>query len=219
MRHGVRLTVGGRRVTLFAERALLLERAGALVATDVHLGKAAALRTESMAVPSGSTTADLERLSGLLSRTRARRLVLLGDFLHAPEGRQPRTLAAARRWRERHPSIEVVLVRGNHDLRAGDPPDDLRFRCVDGPFVEDGFAFVHEPRGVRGAYVLAGHVHPAVRLAGAGRERVRLPAFVFGPRIGILPAFGSLTGNAVVAPGAKDRVFVVAGEAVLRVGA
>lgn len=217
MRCQPRIELAGRRATLFPERALLLERGATLVVADVHLGKAAAFRSGSVAVPSGSTTADLDRLTGLLERTRARRLLILGDFLHAREGRKPRTLAAARGWRARHPDLEVVLVRGNHDRDAGDPPGELGFVCVDGPFVEDGLAFVHEPRALRGAYVLAGHLHPAVRLAGPARERAHLPAFVLGTRIGVLPAFGSFTGSARVSPGARDRVYVVAGESVVRV--
>lgn len=219
MRTEPRITIAGRRARLLPERALHLERGATLVVADVHLGKAAAFRSESLAIPSGSTTADLERLSGLLRRTRAARLMILGDFLHAREGRQPRTLAAARAWRSRHASLEVVLVRGNHDRGAGDPPEELGFTCVDGPFVEAGLAFVHEPQAVRGAYALAGHLHPAVRLTGPARERARLAAFVFGSRLGVLPAFGSFTGSALVSPRAGDRVFVVAGESVLKVRA
>jgi metallophosphoesterase superfamily enzyme len=128
-------------------------------------------------------------------------------------------LAAARRWRDRHAALEIVLVRGNHDRRSGDPPEGLRFSCVDGPWVEDGLAFVHEPEPVRGAYALGGHLHPAVRLTGPARERARLAAFVFGRRVGVLPAFGSFTGSALVAPRPTDRVYVVAGHAVVRVGA
>jgi metallophosphoesterase superfamily enzyme len=66
--------------------------------------------------------------------------------------------------------------------------------------------------------VLAGHLHPAVALGGPGRQRERLPCFLFGPRRGILPAFGSFTGAATVRPTAGERVFVVAGDEVLQVG-
>ena len=219
MKSLLRITVAGRRATLLPERALLLERASTLVVADVHLGKAAAFRAAATPVPTGSTTADLSRLASILRRTGAGRLVILGDFLHAREGRHPRTLATARAWRARHADLEVVLVRGNHDRRAGDPPDELRFTCVDGPLLEDGLAFGHEPEPVRGAYALGGHVHPAVRLKGPARERARLAAFVFGLRVGLLPAFGSFTGSAVVSPASGDRVYVVAGESVVRVRA
>jgi metallophosphoesterase superfamily enzyme len=58
-----------------------------------------------------------------------------------------------------------------------------------------------------------------VRLKGPARERARLAAFVFGRRVAVLPAFGSFTGSAVVSPASGDRVYVVAGESVVKVGA
>ncbi len=50
-----------------------------------------------------------------------------------------------------------------------------------------------------------------------GRQRLKLPGFWFGPRVGVLPAFGEFTGGAVVTPRPGDRVFVVAGDQVVPV--
>jgi len=55
-------------------------------------------------------------------------------------------------------------------------------------------------------------------LVGAGRQVEKLPAFIFGERVGILPAFGEFTGAATVFPVVGDRVFVVAGNDVVEVG-
>ena len=63
--------------------------------------------------------------------------------------------------------------------------------------------------------MLAGHIHPAISLAGPGRQRERLPCFLFGERIGLLPAFGDFTGGATVRPRPGDRVFGVAGDEVV----
>jgi metallophosphoesterase superfamily enzyme len=65
--------------------------------------------------------------------------------------------------------------------------------------------------------VLAGHVHPAVRVGGRGRDRLRLPCFWFGPRVGVLPAFGAFTGTHTITPAPGDRVFAVADDRVLAV--
>jgi metallophosphoesterase superfamily enzyme len=54
-------------------------------------------------------------------------------------------------------------------------------------------------------------VHPSLRLAGRGRELVRLPCFFFGKDYAILPAFGPFTGMADVEPVQGDRVYVIAG--------
>lgn len=203
--------LSGRPALLLPERALFLPEEGALVVSDLHLGKGAAFRSRGIPIPAGSSREDLRRLGDLLRESGARRLLILGDLLHAAAGRSPELLQALARWRGEHPEVEVVLVRGNHDRRAGDPPGALGIRCVDGPWREGDLAFAHEPSGEPGRdhiYLLVGHLHPAVVLRGPG-GRLRLPCFWLGPRVGVLPAFGSFTGSSVVHPRPGDRVFVV----------
>ena len=84
------------------------------------------------------------------------------------------------------------------------------------------FALCHHPRALAGAYVLAGHWHPCISVAGRAFERLRLPCFWLGDdsgrlpghAIGILPAFGSFTGMHRIEPRAGDRIFPIAGDAV-----
>jgi metallophosphoesterase superfamily enzyme len=66
-------------------------------------------------------------------------------------------------------------------------------------------------------YVLAGHVHPAVRLYGPARQRERLPCFAFGRDVGILPAFGDFTGFGDVDPREFERIYAIADDRVLLV--
>ena len=211
--------VAGERLVLLAERAALWARTKTLLVADPHFGKAAAFRAAAVPVPRGTTDDALRRLDALIDELRVARIVFLGDFLHAREGRAPDTLDTIARWRERRARVDMILVRGNHDRRAGDPPRELAITCVDGPMHEPPFAFAHHPRAVDGAYVLAGHIHPGARLAGSGRDRARLPCFWFGNGVGILPAFGDFTGLADVEPAPSDQVWVVAGDVVLRVDA
>ena len=210
------LEVAGERVALLAERALWWPARGTLVVADVHLGKGATFRAAGIPIPRGSTTDDLARLDRALTRTGATALVILGDLFHARVGREaPGTLAQVGGWRSRWPELDVLLVRGNHDIGAGDPPSELGLRCVDEPWSEAPFAFRHHPEPAGSAYVLAGHIHPAVRLEGRGGLQARLPAFVFGTRVGLLPAFGSFTGGGAVEADPEDRVYVVADDEVL----
>lgn len=120
-------------------------------------------------------------------------------------------------WRARHPGVEMVLVEGNHDKKSGSLPPDLEMDTVQELLI-DGFVLKHHPQEDDRGYVLAGHIHPAVRLIGAGRQVERLPCFWFGPKIGVLPSFGDFTGSATVYPGAGDRVFVIAGQDIVQVG-
>lgn len=211
------IDLAGEPAQLLPERALYLPTHGALLVADVHWGKAAAFRAERVPVPRGTTTDDLERLDTLLAATNARALVVLGDLLHARTSLAPETRLAIEAWRARHPRVAMTLVRGNHDARAGDPPASLDIACVDAPYRLGPFVLYHHPTPSDAGYALAGHVHPVVRLAGRGRQRLVLPCFAFGATSGLLPAFGSFTGGAVVAPPRDARCFVIADGAVLPV--
>ena len=111
----------------------------------------------------------------------------------------------------------LTIVRGNHDKKAGDPPECFSARCIDAGEVAGPFVLNHEPGPSRGGYALAGHIHPAVRLSASGEKPLRLPCFWFGARYGVLPAFGAFTGNAEVLPRRGDQVFVIAEQEVLQV--
>lgn len=211
------LRLAGADVELLAERALYWSASRALIIADVHWGKAAAFRAATVPIPRGTTAADLARLDAALARTTATRLVILGDLVHAREGLTPETVRALAAWRATHPTLEILLVRGNHDLTSGDPPADLGIVCVDAPHPFGPFELHHHPAEGRGGYALAGHIHPVAVLAGTGRQRLRLPCFHFGAMGGVLPAFGSFTGGAVVEPAPGDRVAVIADAAVLEV--
>ena len=215
----ISITARGEELQLLADRAVHWVRTSTLLVADPHFGKAATFRAAGIFVPSGTTAAALDRLDALLAATGAHRIIFLGDFLHAREGRHPSTLAAIDAWRAKHASVHMLLVRGNHDRRAGDPPSSLQIACVDGPHIEGPFALAHHPAHVNGAYVLAGHIHPAARLHGAGREHARLPCFQFGNHCAVLPAFGEFTGLADVEVSSGDRIWVTTGTEVIALAA
>lgn len=207
---------GGELLKPLAERALWWPARRALLVADAHFGKAAAFRQLGVPVPQGTTARNLDILSALVGRHGARRLLVLGDFLHSAHAHDaPATLAALAAWRAAHADLAITLVRGNHDDRAGDPPPALAIEVVDEPLRLGGLALCHHPRAVPGAYALAGHLHPCVTV-GRGFDRLRLPCFHFGPEVGVLPAFGAFTGMHPVRPARGDVVFAVAGEVVRR---
>lgn len=203
------LEVAGESVQLSAQRALYLARFQTLVVADLHWGKAATFRAKGVPLPPGVTASDLERLSAAIAETQPTRLVIVGDLLHARAGRHERTLQAIEQWRDAHASLEIVLVRGNHDTHAGDPPASLNIECIDGPLIIGPFACQHHPTAHTSHYVLAGHLHPHINLHGRGRQSLRLPCFAFCERGAILPAFTSFTGTGAYTPGEGDRVFAI----------
>jgi len=134
------LTVGGHVLTLLPEKAAFLEDFRTLLVADAHIGKAVSFRSFGVPVPRGTTTENLTVLSTFVERTRAVRIVFLGDFLHSKRSHAVATLGAVTTWRERHADIALTLIRGNHDDRAGDPPASLGFSVVDEPLVVGGLA-------------------------------------------------------------------------------
>lgn len=193
---------------LLAEKAICWPAQRALLVADIHFGKAAAYRRLGQPVPKGTTQANLQRLDELLERYSSQHLIFLGDFLHAPESQTTATHEQLLAWRARNPQLEVILIRGNHDRRAGDPPVELGIRVVAEPFLLGPFALQHEPEPHPTHHVLAGHLHPAFRLHGRGRQRLRLPCFCIGERVSLLPAFGSFTGMMDIEADSAQRVYV-----------
>ena len=214
--------LAGEPVVLHASGAVLLPTQRTVLVADAHFGKAVSFRRLGVPVPRGTTGETLEQLSVLVADTNATRIVFLGDFLHSARSHAKGTLGAIARWRAEHASLDLTLVRGNHDDRAGDPPASLGIEVVDEPLTLGPFALSHYPSAVAGKYVLAGHWHPCISVRGRAFERLRLPCFWFGDdtgaqpecAVGVLPAFGSFTGMHRIEPRAGDRIFPVAGNVV-----
>ena len=205
----------GEDICLLAEKALYWPRHRALLIADAHFGKAAAYRRLGQPVPVGTTQTNLNVLDQLLAQHDCQQIIFLGDFLHAKESHAPRTLALLEQWRERHAELKLTLIRGNHDLRAGDPPAQLRIEVVAEPLLITPFALQHEPVPHSTHHVLAGHVHPTFRLHGKGRQSVRAPCFSLGDRISLLPAFGAFTGGMNIdADASTRRIYLIADRAV-----
>ncbi len=154
--------------------------------------------------------ADLQRLSHVLHATRATHLVILGDFLHSRLGADAATKAALQAWRNAWPRVHITLIPGNHDRGAGLPGEWLALECHEEPYSIGPFAACHYPQTMPDAIVLAGHLHPGVRM-----ESCSAPCFHLTPGCLTLPAFGSFTGFGIVRPGAAARIFIVDGEEIV----
>ncbi len=210
MKSALQVDAGGETLTLLGAGAAFFEARRWLVVADAHFGKAATFRARGVPVPQGTTSETLARLDRVIERTRPAAVVFLGDLFHAREAHAPATLAALRAWRASRPTLDLVLVEGNHDLRAGAPPAELGIRIEREPWRVDGLAFCHHPQFVAGVHAVAGHMHPAVRLYGRADDTVRLPCFWLRAGLTILPAFGSFTGGARIDREEGDRVVAIA---------
>jgi len=210
---GAMVQVAGESLLLLPEKAIYWPREEMLIIADIHFGKAASFRALGVPVPRGTTSENLAGLDALVAAHGARQVVFLGDFLHARAAHASSTQLAMLAWRQRHPGLSLMLVRGNHDLHAGDPAAALGIALVDEPHAIGPFAFCHHPGVDAPGYGLAGHVHPVYVLA-TRFDALRLPCFVVGEQGLILPSFGAFTGGHAVKPGPGDHIYVTSGDAV-----
>lgn len=227
---------GGARLTLLGARAVWWAEERVLLVADVHLGKPASFRERGAPVPEKVTAGDLSRLDALIARWRPERVVVLGDLAHDKCAWQDVTLDAFSVWRARHAATGFVLVRGNHDRWAADPPASLGIEVVEPGWRLGGLAMHHEPPEEpgegqaegqaegRGPHALCGHLHPGVRLghtlpAKRRRAGMRGGCFWFRGTLGVLPAFGRFTGCHMIRPARTDRVFVLGDDRVMEVRA
>ena len=210
---GAIIQVTGETLMLLPEKAVYWPAQDMLIIADIHFGKAAAFRSLGVPVPKGTTSENLAGLDALVAAHGARKVVFLGDFLHARAAHASSTQLAMLAWRQRHLNLALTLVRGNHDLHAGDPAAALGIELVDEPNAIGPFAFCHHPGVDAPGYGLAGHVHPVYVLA-TRFDALRLPCFVVGEQGLILPSFGSFTGGHAVKPGPGDHIYVTSGDAV-----
>lgn len=204
----------GERMLLHPDRALLWPARSMLVIADPHFAKDDIFRRAGIALPRGPAVADLQRLTRLIAANSCTRLVVLGDFLHGATQAGDSFLHAFRVWRQGHGSLTVDIVVGNHDRRecARDWQQIVGWHTK--ALLEPPFVLAHEPIANPDGYVLAGHIHPVLRLRRRGGGG-RVPVFWQRPDFLVLPSFGSFTGGAEVAVELGDLLYAAGPERVV----
>jgi len=212
---GLEVTVAGEAVRLLPDGAVHWEAKQTLWLSDLHLGKAAHFRKHGVPIGSEPTLATLHRLREQLKSRQPSRVLMLGDLFHSDINREWEPFAGLC---DEFAHLEWVLVQGNHDMI---PDALLRESGIEqvGRLDEGPFTFTHDPADLEPdfGYHVCGHVHPGIRLAGAGRQRLRLRCFHVSERQAVMPAYGAFTGMYTIDPAKTDRVFAVTGEAVIEV--
>lgn len=207
----------GEALELLPERAVWWPAAQTLLVADLHWGKSETFRVAGAPVPGGVLAADLARLQAAIAATGARRVLVLGDLLHAGIGITPGLLEEVGAWRENLVrAIELTVVPGNHDRRIDLVAEPWRLRVEHATLREGPFAFQHEPGEQEGCFTWAGHVHPMAVISGR-TDAVRLPCFWMSPRMGVLPAFSAFTRGLTIRPAANERLYAVTRGSVISV--
>jgi len=195
---------------LLPQKAVYFVKEKILLASDIHIGKAGHFRNAGIPVPSELAFTDLETLDKIFSELDVKKLIILGDLFHAELNFDWRILAE---WRMKYEFLHFQLVKGNHDILKRAIYEELNIEVFDA-IIFNQFLFIHNfnrAEDADGLYKICGHIHPAVRLHGRGRQAATLPCYYFGNSLAILPAFGRFTGKYIINPKENDKVFVVMG--------
>lgn len=211
-------TLLNQDLLLLPQRAIYWQQQKTLIAADVHLGKVGHFRKAGIAVPRDMEQGDLGVLSDLIDEHRPEKIVFLGDLFHSDINADWDWFKL---WRQQFPKLEIILIRGNHDIVHDDHYRQLNIVMHDSLLIEP-FLMLHHPQAEEkldklNGYVFCGHIHPGVNLTGRGRQSLTLPCFAFGKRQGILPSFGKFTGRVAIRNLKTDRIFAVLKDKVMAI--
>ena len=198
---------------LYPHKALLWREQKILVVSDVHFGKSGHFRKHGIAVPNTVNSSNFTRLEELLEITNPQKILFLGDLFHSESNKE---VEEFKQWRQRHASTEMILTIGNHDLLTGFEYEKMGLHCVN-QFEVFPFVFLHDESDIQDSdsYSISGHIHPAVKFKGKGRQQLYLPCFYFGSNSALLPAFGSFTGTHRIKATQNESVFAVVEQKVI----
>jgi DNA ligase-associated metallophosphoesterase len=159
---GADIVVADMPFTALASGALWCDEERTLIVADLHFEKGSAFARRGQMLPPYDTAVTLAALSALVFRLDPARVVALGDSFHDNDGAlrlqayDRAALASLQRGRE------WIWIAGNHDddlpdMLDGDRADEVSLGAV---------ILRHEPSERDGFGEIAGHLHPAARVAG-----------------------------------------------------
>jgi DNA ligase-associated metallophosphoesterase len=196
---------------LLPQKAIYWQQQKMLIAADVHLGKVGHFRKAGIAVPRDMEQDDLAVLSDLIFEHRPEKLIFLGDLFHSDKNADWDWFVM---WRRQFPKLQIILIKGNHDIIADSHYHNLNIALYNellvGPFMMQHHPLADDDLQQSAGYVFCGHIHPGINLVGRGRQSLTLPCFAFGSRQVILPSFGKFTGRVAIRNQKADRIFAVA---------
>lgn len=191
---GLKVRIAGEACLLRCSGALWVVEHRTLIASDLHLEKGSAFAVRGQMLPPYDSPATLAKLESEIEALDPARVVLLGDSFHDAKAVNRLStddrdrlvrLAVGRDW---------IWLEGNHDLVAlAGALDALPGRVVTTMDL-GALRLIHEPQLGEQPGEIAGHLHPAARVAAYGRG-VRRPCFVTDGQRLVMPAFGAFTGG------------------------
>ncbi len=206
------MQLGEQSLMLLKERALWMPANRVLIVADLHFGKVNHFRRAGLPVPLKANHRNAERLIELIQRHQPSTAYFLGDLFHSTYNDDWEVIGQIVRH---FPGCRFELIRGNHDILSEQQYRRHGIEVRESHRICD-LLLTHEPMENTGDSInVSGHLHPAARLVGKGRQSILLPCFWYNRQRLILPAFGSFTGLAAISPAEGDAVYLVTDERIV----
>jgi DNA ligase-associated metallophosphoesterase len=232
-------TIRNNNFWVSSQRCLFWEEENALVLSDLHFGKTGHFRKAGIAVPQDVYKEDLQRLVSTIQHFKANQLIIVGDLFHSHHNKE---LEWFRRWRSDLSSLEIHLIKGNHDILHDLWYTDSDMVVYDEELIIKGFSFRHDPGSKMESqenksqgtsqkfqipntttecpapnYLFCGHVHPGISIRGMARQSLHFPCFHFTDTHCVLPAFSRFTGTYSIAPQKGEKVYAIVEDSLISV--
>ena len=202
-------TIREQSFWLTSERGIFWENESALILADLHFGKTGHFRKNGISVPHAVYKEDLQRMVQLISHFKPRKLIAVGDLFHSADNLE---LNLFSKIRADFANMELVLVKGNHDVLADHWYQKNQIELAIGKYSLGGFTFVHDPAEIiesDTSYYFSGHLHPSVNISGMGKQSLNFPCYYFTDNSAILPAFSKFSGTAKVKKNKRNRILAI----------
>lgn len=207
-----RITIKDQHFVMHPLGGLFWEAQSMLLISDVHLGKVSHFRKFGAAVPQAAVQKNFELLSKSAAYFSPKTICFMGDLFHSSLNKEWHLFED---WVAQL-RCKIVLVVGNHDIISPLKYEALGIQVV--PEIRlDGFLLTHHPEESENFFNFSGHIHPAVRLQGQGRQSLRLACFFKSKTQMILPAFGEFTGTFTLKPKPGDEVFTLVENSIVKI--
>jgi len=218
MQSPVRHIINNNHFWLSAERCIFWEEEKILIVSDLHFGKTGHFRKSGIAVPQNIFKEDLQRLITQIQHYKPEHLLVVGDMFHSSANKE---LDLFLRWRNDLSHLQILLVKGNHDILKRSWYDEANIVVHPKQYTIKEFCFAHDVQqsdcGASASYFFTGHIHPGVVLNGIGKQSLRFPCFYFNHQFAILPAFSRFTGLASIDNKKTDSVYAIVEKSVIKI--
>ena len=179
----------GEQIELHGDGTIFLSSHNALIVSDLHLEKGAAL-SQGAPLPQFDTMDTLKRLAKAQARSQPDLVICLGDSFHNTSRAFQMPPSHLESLNEMAGKSDVVWITGNHDNYL---PERLP-GIVKAELNLGRIRLCHEADGLPMTPTISGHYHPKARVKLRAR-RLSAPCFIQSSLDLIMPSFGSYTGG------------------------